>query len=54
MMPLEIVLKNFALILANIINNTSEKFKCFNLHVEDESRFELFTKNGKSITAKGV
>ena len=26
----------------------------FNLYVQDESRFGLFTRNGKSLTAKGV
>lgn len=32
----------------------SEEYKCFNLYVQDESRFGLFTRNGKSLTARGV
>ncbi len=36
------------------MKNVSEEFSTFNLYVEDESRFGLFTRNGKSLTAKGV
>jgi transposase len=31
-----------------------EKYKTINLYFQDESRFGLFTKNGKALTAKGV
>ncbi|WP_294267655.1 IS630 family transposase [uncultured Chryseobacterium sp.] len=37
-----------------MLKNASEEFSSFNLYVEDESRFGLFTRNGKSLTAKGV
>jgi transposase len=30
------------------------KFKSVNAYVQDESRFGLFTRNGKALTAKGV
>ena len=30
------------------------KFNSFNLYFQDESRFGLFTRNGKSLTARGV
>lgn len=30
------------------------KYQSFNLYFEDESRFGLFTKNGRVLTAKGV
>lgn len=36
------------------MQNTPESFSSFNLYVQDESRFGLFTRNGKSLTAKGV
>lgn len=36
------------------MKNASEEFSSFNLFVEDESRFGLFTRTGKSLTAKGV
>ncbi|WP_294323858.1 transposase, partial [uncultured Chryseobacterium sp.] len=36
------------------MKNASEEFSSFNLYVEDESRFGLFTRTGKSFTAKGV
>lgn len=31
-----------------------KKYKKINLYFQDESRFGLFTKNGKALTAKGV
>lgn len=36
------------------MQNAPEHFSSFNLYVQDESRFGLFTRNGKSLTAKGV
>lgn len=36
------------------MQNAPEFFSSFNLYVQDESRFGLFTRNGKSLTAKGV
>ena len=36
------------------MRNAPECFSSFNLYVQDESRFGLFTRNGKSLTAKGV
>jgi hypothetical protein len=36
------------------LKNAAEEFSGFNLFVEDESRFGLSTRNGKSLTAKGV
>lgn len=42
------------MILANSLSNTPESYTNFNLYVQDESRFGLFTRNGKSLTAKGV
>lgn len=36
------------------MKNAPEKFTHFNLYVQDESRFGLFTRNGRALTAKGV
>lgn len=36
------------------MQNAPEHFSSFNLYVQDESRFGLFTRNGKSLTAIGV
>jgi transposase len=36
------------------LKNAPEKFTHFNLYVQDESRFGLFTRNGRALTAKGV
>ena len=36
------------------MQNAPEHFSSFNLYVQDESRFGLFTRNGKSLTPKGV
>lgn len=40
--------------MSKILELKKEKFNTFNLYFEDESRFGLFTRNGKSLTAKGV
>jgi len=42
------------LILANSLSNAPETFTTFNVYVQDESRFGLFTRNEKSLTAKVV
>jgi transposase len=36
------------------LKNAPEKFTHFNLYVQDESRFGLFTRNGRALTAKGI
>jgi transposase len=36
------------------LSDALEEFKSFNLYVQDESRFGLFTRNGKALTALGV
>lgn len=36
------------------MSDALEEFKSFNLYVQDESRFGLFTRNGKALTALGV
>ena len=36
------------------MNNVCQDFKSYNLYVQDETRIGLFTRNGKSLTAKGV
>jgi transposase len=36
------------------LSDALEEFKSFNLYVQDESRFGLFTRNGKALTARGV
>lgn len=36
------------------MSDALEEFSSFNLYVQDESRFGLFTRNGKALTAVGV
>ncbi|MBK7099476.1 MAG: hypothetical protein IPH58_15575 [Sphingobacteriales bacterium] len=36
------------------IKNNNHKYKTFILHFQDESRFGLFTRVGRKLTAKGV
>lgn len=36
------------------ISSKIYKFKSVNLYFQDESRFGLFTRNGKALTAKGI
>lgn len=36
------------------MKNAPEEFTHFNLYAQDESRFGLFTRNGRALTAKGV
>lgn len=36
------------------MSNVSPEYQSFNLYVQDESRFGLFTRNGRALTAKGV
>ena len=42
------------MICQNAIKNKEGDFKQVNLYFEDESRFGLFTRNGKALTAKSV
>jgi transposase len=37
-----------------LIQNLDVRFTRFNLYFQDESRFGLFTRNGRSLTASGV
>ncbi|MDR0295840.1 MAG: hypothetical protein LBH91_06655 [Prevotellaceae bacterium] len=46
--------KNFGRICRNIYEGDKEKYKQVNLYFQDESRFELFTKTGRMLTAKGI
>jgi hypothetical protein len=36
------------------LSNAPEKFKSFNLYIQDQSRFGFLTRNGKALTAIGV
>jgi len=40
--------------LIKILKDKQGTFTSFNLYFEDESRFGLFTRNGRSLTVKGV
>jgi len=42
------------MILEQALSDALPKFTTFNLYVQDESRFGLFTRNGKALTAVGV
>jgi transposase len=42
------------LLLQEHSKNKANEFTSFNLYFQDESRFGLFTRNGKALTAKGV
>jgi transposase len=48
------LLKKLPSLLQEHINNKANEFSSFNLYFQDESRFGLFTRNGKSLTAKGI
>lgn len=37
-----------------LIKDKGAAFSCFNIYFEDESRFGLFTRNGRALTAKGI
>ncbi|WP_223302361.1 transposase, partial [Flavobacterium branchiophilum] len=40
--------------LEETLKNAPETFTSYNLYVQDESRYGLFTRNGRALTAKGV
>ena len=46
--------KNFGIILSNTLLNAPEIFTHYNLYVQDETHFGMFTRNAKALTAKGV
>ena len=46
--------KNFGQIIKKIVKPKESEFSFFNLYFEDESRFGLITRNGRSLTSKGV
>lgn len=48
------LLKKLPSLLQEHIKNKATKFTSFNLYFQDESRFGLFTRNGKALTAKGI
>lgn len=48
------LLKKLPAELQKHIKNNNNKYKSFNLYFEDESRFGLFTRVGKMLTAKSV
>ncbi len=48
------LLKKLPFLLKSIIKENKNKFKCFNLYFQDESRFGLKTHIGRCLTAKGV
>ena len=37
-----------------IVTQHKDHYESFNIYFQDESRFGLFTRNGKSITTKGI
>jgi len=41
-------------IIKNIIDSKKDEFSFFNIYFEDEARFGLMTKNGRSLTKKGI
>lgn len=49
-----ILLKNFKQKCDEAISSKETPFESINLFFQDESRFGLFTRNGKALTAKGV
>lgn len=40
--------------MENTLRYAEEIYTSFNIYVQDESRFGLFTRNGKALTARGV
>ena len=48
------LLKNFKVILEETLKNALETFTSYNLYVQDESRYGLFTRNGRALKARGV
>jgi hypothetical protein len=48
------LLKNFKVILEETLKNALETFTSYNLYLQDESRYGLFTRNGRALKARGV
>lgn len=48
------LLKKIPELLQEHIKNKANEFTSVNLYFQDESRFGLFTRNGKALTARGV
>jgi len=48
------VLKKLPTILKQEVENKQKYFSHFNIYFQDESRFGLFTRNGRGLTIKGV
>ena len=46
--------KNFGQICQKAVREKYKDFKTINLYCQDESRFGLFTRNGKGLTAQGI
>ena len=43
------LLKNFKVILEETLKNALETFTSYNLYLQDESRYGLFTRNGRAF-----
>ena len=50
----QIALKKTKDLFEELTKDKRTQFSTFNLYFEDESRFGLFTRNGRALTAKGV
>ncbi|MBK8444972.1 MAG: transposase [Sphingobacteriales bacterium] len=48
------LLKNFHQKCINLLLSVSFPYKTVNLYFQDESRFGMFTRNGKILTSKGI
>ncbi len=48
------LLKKLPELLKNIIEQSQDKFKLFNIYFQDESRFGLKTHIGRCLTARGI
>ena len=53
-MPQPIPLKKTKDLFEEITRDKRTQYNTFNLYFEDESRFGLFTRNGRALTAKGI
>lgn len=41
-------------IIAQLARENKDSYRSFNIYFQDESRFGLFTRNGRALTARGV
>src|SRR6476620_5475332 len=53
-LPQPIPLKKTKDLFEEITRDKRTQYNTFNLYFEDESRFGLFTRNGRALTAKGI